>query len=114
MSCEGTMIGSPLAGESTLFEASISVRASICASSDSGTWTAIWSPSKSAVNAAHTRRGGAGGSPPAPPHLPFRRRRYGARHLVAVEVGVERGAHQRVQLDRLALDQHRLVCAAFN
>ena len=29
-------------------------------------------------------------------------------HLVAVEVGVERGADQRVQLDRLALDQHRL------
>ena len=29
-------------------------------------------------------------------------------HLVAVEVGVERGADQRVQLDRLALDQLRL------
>jgi hypothetical protein len=29
-------------------------------------------------------------------------------HLVTVEVGVERGAHQRVDLDRLALDQHRL------
>jgi hypothetical protein len=29
-------------------------------------------------------------------------------HLVAVEVGVERRADQRVQLDRLALDQHRL------
>ncbi len=29
-------------------------------------------------------------------------------HLVAVEIGVERGADQRVQLDRLALDQHRL------
>ncbi len=29
-------------------------------------------------------------------------------HLVAVEVGVERRAHQRVELDRLALDQHRL------
>ena len=29
-------------------------------------------------------------------------------HLVAVEVGVERGADQRVKLDRLALDQHRL------
>ncbi len=54
MSCDGTMIGSPLAGESTLFEASISVRASICASSDSGTCTAIWSPSKSALNAAQT------------------------------------------------------------
>ena len=54
MSCDGTMIGSPLAGDSTLFEASISVRASICASSDSGTCTAIWSPSKSALNAAQT------------------------------------------------------------
>ena len=29
-------------------------------------------------------------------------------HLVAVEVGVERRADQRVELDRLALDQHRL------
>ncbi len=29
-------------------------------------------------------------------------------HLVAVEVGVEGVAHQRVYLDRLALDQHRL------
>ena len=29
-------------------------------------------------------------------------------HLVAVEVGVEGGADQRVQLDGLALDQHRL------
>ncbi len=30
------------------------------------------------------------------------------RHLVAVEVGVEGGAHERMDLDRLALDQHRL------
>ena len=30
------------------------------------------------------------------------------RHLVAVEVGVERGADQRVQADGLALDEHRL------
>ena len=30
------------------------------------------------------------------------------RHLVAVEVRVERGAHERVDLDGLALDQHRL------
>src|SRR3712207_8640816 len=30
------------------------------------------------------------------------------RHLVAVEVRVERGAHERVDLDRLPLDQHRL------
>jgi hypothetical protein len=32
------------------------------------------------------------------------------RHLVAVEVGVERGANERMQLDRLTLDQHRLEC----
>ena len=32
------------------------------------------------------------------------------RHLVAVEVGVERGADQRVELDRLAFDQLRLEC----
>ncbi len=30
------------------------------------------------------------------------------RHLVAVEVGVEGGTDQRMELDRLALDQHRL------
>ena len=29
-------------------------------------------------------------------------------HLVAVEVGVEGGAHEGVHLDGLALDQHRL------
>ena len=29
-------------------------------------------------------------------------------HLVAVEVRVEGGADQRMQLDRLAFDQHRL------
>ena len=29
-------------------------------------------------------------------------------HLIAIEVGVERCAYQRVQLDRLALDQHGL------
>ena len=29
-------------------------------------------------------------------------------HLVTVEVGVERRAHERVDLDRLALDEHRL------
>src|ERR1700751_4193979 len=27
-------------------------------------------------------------------------------HLVAVEIGIERGANERVQLDRFALDQH--------
>ena len=29
-------------------------------------------------------------------------------HLVAVEVGVESGTYQRMQLDGLAFDQHRL------
>ena len=41
-------------------------------------------------------------------HLGFERQGHVHGHLVAVEVGVERRAHQRVQLDRLALDQHRL------
>src|SRR6185503_2407466 len=41
-------------------------------------------------------------------HLRLDRQRDVDRHLVAVEVGVERRAHQRVELDRLALGQHRL------
>ena len=45
-----------MAGNSTLLEASISARASICASTDSGTWTAIWSPSKSALKAGADQR----------------------------------------------------------
>src|SRR3546814_1560855 len=44
MSCEGTMIGLPLAGERMLLVDIIRTRASSCASSDSGTCTAIWSP----------------------------------------------------------------------
>jgi hypothetical protein len=40
--------------------------------------------------------------------LRFQRQRHVNRHLVAVEVGVEGGADQRVELDRLAFDQHRL------
>ena len=40
--------------------------------------------------------------------LCFQRQRNVHGHLVAVEIGVERRAHQRMQLDRLALDQHRL------
>ena len=54
MSCDGTMIGWPLAGCRMLLVDIISTRASSCASRDSGTWTAIWSPSKSALNAAQT------------------------------------------------------------
>ena len=37
-----------------LFDDSIRIRASACASALSGTWTAIWSPSKSALNAEQT------------------------------------------------------------
>ena len=40
--------------------------------------------------------------------LGLRRQRQVHGHLVAVEVRVERVADQRVDLDRLALDQHRL------
>src|ERR1700691_1875780 len=40
--------------------------------------------------------------------LRFERQRHVNRHLVAVEIGVEGGADQRMQLDRLALDQDRL------
>jgi hypothetical protein len=41
-------------------------------------------------------------------HLRLHGQRHVHGHLVAVEVGVEGGADQRVQLDGLALDQHRL------
>ncbi len=41
-------------------------------------------------------------------HLRLDRERHVDRHLVAVEVGVERRADERVQLDGLALDEHRL------
>jgi hypothetical protein len=50
----GMAIGRPLAGERMLLTDSISTRASACASDDSGTCTAIWSPSKSALNALQT------------------------------------------------------------
>ena len=40
--------------------------------------------------------------------LRLERQRHVHRHLVAVEVGVERGADQRMDPDGLALDQHRL------
>ena len=49
MSWEGTMMGLPLAGERMLLVDIIKARASTCASTDNGTWTAIWSPSKSAL-----------------------------------------------------------------
>src|SRR3546814_20083064 len=40
--------------------------------------------------------------------LRFQRQRHVNSHLVAVEVGVEGGADQRMQLDGLAFDQYRL------
>ncbi|MCY1515362.1 hypothetical protein D9M68_499450 [compost metagenome] len=48
------MIGSPLAGDRMLLVDIISARASSWASRVSGTCTAIWSPSKSALYAAQT------------------------------------------------------------
>ena len=54
MSCEGVTIGFPSFGDRILLAPSINNLASALASSESGTWTAIWSPSKSALNAAHT------------------------------------------------------------
>ncbi len=46
--------GLPEAGERMLFADSMRMRASACASAESGRCTAIWSPSKSALNASHT------------------------------------------------------------
>src|SRR3954447_10146345 len=54
MSCVGEVIGRPCAGDRMLFEDSMRMRASACASADSGRCTAIWSPSKSALNAVQT------------------------------------------------------------
>ena len=51
MSCEGMVTGRPSDGLRMLLVESIRIRASACASDDSGTCTAIWSPSKSALNA---------------------------------------------------------------
>ncbi len=54
MSCVGVVIGFPLEGEKMLFGASMISLLSSCASTESGTCTAIWSPSKSALNAVQT------------------------------------------------------------
>ncbi len=54
MSCVGTVIGRPWAGDRMLCAESIRMRASACASAESGRCTAIWSPSKSALNAVQT------------------------------------------------------------
>ena len=54
MSCDGTVIGAPFAGLRMLWDASISIWASSTALFPSGRWTAIWSPSKSALKAVQT------------------------------------------------------------
>ena len=54
MSCEGTMIGLPFEGLRILLVDIIRTRASSWASNESGTCTAIWSPSKSALKAVQT------------------------------------------------------------
>ena len=54
MSCDGVASGRPLAGDRMLWADSMRMRASAWASTLSGTWTAIWSPSKSALNAWQT------------------------------------------------------------
>ena len=55
MSWLGLTIGRPFAGLSTFCVLIMSTCASICAFAESGTWTAIWSPSKSALNAVQTK-----------------------------------------------------------
>ena len=54
MSSLGTATGLPSCGFSKLLVANIRYLDSACASGDSGKWTAIWSPSKSALNASQT------------------------------------------------------------
>ena len=54
MSWVGLTTGDPSAAESRLRVESISSFASRCAAVESGTCTAIWSPSKSALKAKHT------------------------------------------------------------
>ena len=48
-------MGDPLAGFKILWDANINNWASRIASGPNGRWTAIWSPSKSALNAVQTR-----------------------------------------------------------
>jgi len=54
MSWEGMVTGRPSEGFRMLFDDSMRMRASACASGLRGRWTAIWSPSKSALNAPQT------------------------------------------------------------
>ena len=55
MSWLGTIIGLPFDGERMLLVDNIKILASNWASKLNGTWTAIWSPSKSALNAAQVK-----------------------------------------------------------
>ena len=48
-------VGSLLPGFKIFLSEAMIIFASNCASSESGTWTAIWSPSKSALKAVQTR-----------------------------------------------------------
>src|ERR1700748_790103 len=57
MSWVGMVTGLPSAGFRMLLVDSIRMRASACASADSGRCTAIWAPSKSALNAGETSGG---------------------------------------------------------
>src|SRR5258708_5498084 len=84
MSWLGTMIGEPLAGCRMLLVDIISTRASSWLSNDSGTCTAIWSPSKSALKAAPTL------------------------HRLGIQ------AFEPVLIEGKAIQLHPLVCAAFN
>ena len=54
MSWVGETTGEPSAAERRFCVESISSFASFWAADESGTWTAIWSPSKSALKAKHT------------------------------------------------------------
>ena len=54
ISCDGLIIGSPSLGPKMFLLANINSLASNKACSEIGTWTAIWSPSKSALNGVHT------------------------------------------------------------
>ncbi len=55
ISWEGNTIVLPFAGLSRFLDESMSVQHSAWAAFVSGTWTAIWSPSKSALYAWQTR-----------------------------------------------------------
>ena len=55
MSWLGTIFGCPVAIDVQLLDEIINILASAWAFNDKGIWTPIWSPSKSALNAEHTK-----------------------------------------------------------